>query len=389
MANEPDKLADDGLEELAAQRLRVLAAHDAYVLSLIDIQAKWLAYIKQHSFIGLQIQKLILKLEGALPPRLFDLASQHSKALATIANDVNKALGAVVNRVDTAYTVAIWTDRAITVIEALTAVGGGAHLAFKAAIKHGFARNVALRMAIKYGIKQLAVQAAAYVAAGYTLPPLIAAAGLNQDFVFTGLMVVQGLGALHAVRSARVVGPPPSNPKLDIIDDYFEPHPGRIRENIRGADDVTQDTIGKQIEAEMEIPLLDQRGVWDEMGPGMRGFFMEARRGPLLPAGFRTFDKFNFEEGIATSIKSLDIWAKTYSDPKAIIRQCKNYIDAIRNYKSTTRGEITIIPQQIRERRLDVIIPPYSTPRQRDAFTEVIAYGRESNVIVSFIEISK
>jgi hypothetical protein len=135
---------------------------------------------------------------------LFDLTSQHSKALATIANDVNKALGAVVSRVDTAYTVAVWTDRAITVIEALTAAGGGARLVFKAAIKHGFARNVAVRMAIKYGIKQLAIQAVAYVAAGYALPPLIAAAGLNQDFVFAGLMVVQGIGVLHAVRSAKV-----------------------------------------------------------------------------------------------------------------------------------------------------------------------------------------
>jgi hypothetical protein len=209
MARDVDQVADDGLDELASQKQRVQAAYDAYILSLVEIQRQWLDYINKHWFIGLQIQKLIARLEANLPPRLFDLSSTHLKALATVSNDVNKALGKVVSRLDTAYKTAVWTDRVIAVIEVATAIGAigaGARLIFKAAVKKGIAKSVAIQMGVKYAVKQLAVQASTYVVAGYALPPLLAASGLNQDFVFTGLMVMQGLTTLYAVRSAKVAG---------------------------------------------------------------------------------------------------------------------------------------------------------------------------------------
>lgn len=64
MAKDADKVADDGLDELASQKQRVQAAYDAYILSLVELQQQWLNYINKHWFIGLQIQKLIARLES-------------------------------------------------------------------------------------------------------------------------------------------------------------------------------------------------------------------------------------------------------------------------------------------------------------------------------------
>lgn len=230
-AKRSEQSDEDGTEHLERLKQSVQAAHDEYVLSIVELQQNWLLYIQEHWFIGLQIQKLIDRLDANLPPRLFDLTSPHSKTLASATHEVGKALGEVVDRVDAAYTTAVWTDRAITAVEIVTAVGAigaGARTVLKAAVKKGIAIQIAKRMAVKYAIKQLAVQSVAYATAGYVVPRLLAASGLNRDFVFTGLMIVQGLGMVQAVRSAQVAGqkvkPPSSNtpevlPKSPTPDD--------------------------------------------------------------------------------------------------------------------------------------------------------------------------
>jgi len=94
------------------------------------------------------IARQIEKLAGKLPPRLFDLPSSRLQALARARAELDHALDKVVKRVDTAYTVAVWTDRAITAIEVATGIIGGIKVIAKEVAEKGIviAAKLAVRM---------------------------------------------------------------------------------------------------------------------------------------------------------------------------------------------------------------------------------------------------
>jgi hypothetical protein len=66
------------------------------------------------------------------------------------------------------------------------------------------------------------------------------------------------------------------------------------------------------------------RGVWN-LGPATRGDALHARFGQDLPRSFSGVDKFN--NGVVTSIKSMDIHARSYRNPAAIDRVGRAYVD--------------------------------------------------------------
>jgi hypothetical protein len=195
------KLPDDGIDVLQQHIDRVHAAHDDYIQALIDIDRWYLSYVKSHVWVGWLVARQIEKLAGKLPPRLFDLPSSKLQTLARARAELDHALGKVVKRVDTAYTVAVWTDRAITVLEFATGVAGAVKVAAKEAIAAG--AKLTIQAAIKAGIKQAAIQGTVLVATAYGLPPLLQETGLNPDFVFAGVVVLQGLTAFQGMKSLR------------------------------------------------------------------------------------------------------------------------------------------------------------------------------------------
>jgi hypothetical protein len=109
----------------------------------------------------------------------------------------------VAKRVDKTYKVAYWTDVAITILEFVTGIVGAVKAAAKEAVKQGI--KFSLLRAIKAAIKQAAIQGAVFVATAYGLPPVLQASGLNPDFVFAGVVVMQGLTAFQALRSVKEV----------------------------------------------------------------------------------------------------------------------------------------------------------------------------------------
>jgi hypothetical protein len=201
LARNVDQLPDDGIDVLQQHIDRVHAAHDDYIQALIDIDRWYLSYVKSHVWVGWLVARQIEKLAGKLPPRLFDLPSPKLQTLARARAELDHALGKVVKRVDTAYTVAVWTDRAITVLEFATGVAGAVKVAAKKAIAAG--AKLTIQAAIKAGIKQAAIQGTVLVATAYGLPPLLQETGLNPDFVFAGVVVLQGLTAFQGMKSLR------------------------------------------------------------------------------------------------------------------------------------------------------------------------------------------
>ena len=100
-------------------------------------------------------------------------------------------------------------------------------------------------------------------------------------------------------------------------------------------------------------------GVWS-MGPGPRGLAIESQLGGNLPPGFRVIDRF--ENGVATSIKSIDLNASTYQNAQALGSRLNGYIDRLAGWtgQTTPYAGVTIQPGQVTARTLQIAVPPGS-----------------------------
>jgi filamentous hemagglutinin len=101
----------------------------------------------------------------------------------------------------------------------------------------------------------------------------------------------------------------------------------------------------------IEGPKPSGRGIWD-LTPVERWTAVEQRLGKNLPGNFKTIDKF--EDGVATSIKSLDLKAKSYESISTLNRTVKGYIDKMAAYKGGTWSDIEIKPTAVKARSLEL-----------------------------------
>jgi hypothetical protein len=132
-------------------------------------------------------------------------------------------------------------------------------------------------------------------------------------------------------------------------------------------------------------PNAAESSVW-ELGPGLRGQAIEQALGQNFPGNFPVIDKF--ENGLATSIKSLDLGAPSYQDAAALDRTLSGYIDKVVNYNGTgPQGWAgVIIPQsQITGRALDLAIPNAGTAVQQKIINQAVLNGAAKGVTVNVI----
>ena len=126
------------------------------------------------------------------------------------------------------------------------------------------------------------------------------------------------------------------------------------------------------------------RGVWDQP-PAVRGEIIERRLGHNVPPGFKTIDRF--ENGVATSIKSIDLTAESYKNTDRVTSRVKTCIDEVAAYRGADRGVLRIKPKEIKGRELLVAIPPGSPKAQRDALTALSDYARQKQVVLKVVEV--
>ena len=118
----------------------------------------------------------------------------------------------------------------------------------------------------------------------------------------------------------------------------------------------------------------------------MRGEAIERALGQNLPQNFRVIDKF--ENGVATSIKSLDLRAASYQDTAALNRTLSGYIDKVASYNGTgPQGWAgVIVPQsQIVGRTLDLAIPNAGTAAQQQIISQAVLNGASKGVQINVI----
>ena len=118
----------------------------------------------------------------------------------------------------------------------------------------------------------------------------------------------------------------------------------------------------------------DQRGIAAEISVG---------RSPNLLQNFPVIDRW--ENGIATSIKSIDLTAKTYQNIGALENRIWNYISKLHNWQGASMGGINITPEQIAVRELVLVIPPQASQLQLDALYQMQQQAAAINVVVTLV----
>jgi filamentous hemagglutinin len=103
--------------------------------------------------------------------------------------------------------------------------------------------------------------------------------------------------------------------------------------------------------------------------------------GGNLPGNYPVIDRF--KDGIATSIKSMDLASRTYGDPRTITRIGRGYIDKVAQFKPRPWGKVTIQGSQIEGRALGLAIPRGATEEQCKALNGLVEYGRSKGVSVN------
>lgn len=107
--------------------------------------------------------------------------------------------------------------------------------------------------------------------------------------------------------------------------------------------------------------LAARRSVW-ALNPFKRGSAIEniIRLRRNLHRTFPTIDRF--ENGIATSIKSIDLAAKTYKNERALERVLKNYVTQLARFKGARVGKQVVRGTDINQKVLHLVTPSDISP---------------------------
>lgn len=134
---------------------------------------------------------------------------------------------------------------------------------------------------------------------------------------------------------------------------------------------------GKKIELLVEESASIWSKNWAE-----RGRAAEDVLGRNLSRNFETIDKF--ENGVATSIKSIDLTAKTYQDSGALVSKLNQYVSEVAAFKGSKGGGTTrITSNMIQGRELSLAIPPNATAAQMSAIGQVTQAAASQGVTVT------
>jgi hypothetical protein len=154
---------------------------------------------------------------------------------------------------------------------------------------------------------------------------------------------------------------------LNSIQAYAKTDPAEVAQDRNLAVGAILLLLGREPLAETADATSD---AW-KLGWAARGQYFDALlRDGSLPPGFQTID--NFTNGIATSIKSIDLNAATYQDAARLTARLNNYIDQLADYEGGQLLDFTVDPSKITDRVLNLVIPKGSpTAMQREVIESV------------------
>ena len=116
-----------------------------------------------------------------------------------------------------------------------------------------------------------------------------------------------------------------------------------------------------------------------------RGRLIEKILGSNLVRNFPVIDRWH--NGKATSIKSLNLGAKSYQNASRVTAKVRGYIDKVAKFSGQKWANRVIAKSDITGRALELAVPSAGTPAQQTALKQLIEYGRSVGVEVKIIVI--
>lgn len=124
--------------------------------------------------------------------------------------------------------------------------------------------------------------------------------------------------------------------------------------------------------------------IW-ELGWAKRGQIINGEFGdPTFPPNYPVIDKI--PDGIATSVKSIDLNAATYQNDISLANRLLQYVEDVKNFDGADWGDLDIQADQITGRAVQLIVPKGSmTAAQRAIIDQVREIAKRSNRPVDII----
>jgi hypothetical protein len=120
-----------------------------------------------------------------------------------------------------------------------------------------------------------------------------------------------------------------------------------------------------------EAAVAEQASEAWTYGWARRGqYFDQLLRDGSLPALFRTID--NFTDGVATSIKSIDLNAATYQDAARLTYRLNEYVDKLGEYKGGVLSNTEVSLSAISSRVLNLVVPKGAMTEVQGAAIEAV-----------------
>jgi hypothetical protein len=129
---------------------------------------------------------------------------------------------------------------------------------------------------------------------------------------------------------------------------------------------------------------MRRASVW-EMNQFERGFEIERQLGGNLPSNFPVIDRF--KDGVATSIKSLDLRAASYQNPSALLRTLNGYVDKVAAFNGRSWADVEIAGSRIRGRELQLAVPGQGTPGQQAMIQAAARRAQGMGVQLTYVKL--
>ena len=195
---------------------------------------------------------------------------------------------------------------------------------------------------------------------------------------------VRGGNALNEALSNIVYGEPTRAERQDVLDTfevYTKADPADIAQIGR---DLLVMGLSPPLEAALESAETIAPSIW-KRGWAARGLHIERALGGNLPPGFPVIDRF--ANGIATSIKSIDLTAATYQNAARLTARLNNYVDRVAGFTGTIFRQVRIDEEEITGRVLHLAIPDgsrSSIQREVIELAKIRAKSRGVDLITTF-----
>jgi A nuclease of the HNH/ENDO VII superfamily with conserved LHH len=189
---------------LLHQRDKVQKAYDRYLQAKADVYREWTRYLTMDWLIGPEVLKVFQKVDNALPNRVEGFESPQDAPLRAARRASIEATDKKQRRLHGTYTALYWTDWVITGIEIATLLGSARaamRKTFEKALARGLSETAARNVMIAYGVAHLATAAASAAVMAEVVPPILAAAGLDEAEVRAGLALFRAVFTIVGLRS--------------------------------------------------------------------------------------------------------------------------------------------------------------------------------------------